>query len=98
MLKTVAFLFNIINLKWITIFKINFILKRLSYYLITDAPQVHLEMAHGHSTAHESSQSTTDMFLDMFTKKGKFLSRLTSFDSEVKATSSVRTLPRGIRR
>ncbi|XP_061941465.1 MAP kinase-activating death domain protein isoform X3 [Apis cerana] len=48
----------------------------------SDAPQVHLEMPHGHSTTHESSQSTTDMFLDMFTKKGKFLSRLTSFDSE----------------
>lgn len=64
----------------------------------SDAPQVHLEMPHGHSTAHEGSQSTTDMFLDMFTKKGKFLSRLTSFDSEVKATSSIRTLPRGTRR
>lgn len=66
--------------------------------MIIDAPQVHLEMPHGHSTTHESSQSTTDMFLDMFTKKGKFLSRLTSFDSEVKATSSIRTLPRGTRR
>lgn len=32
----------------------------------------------------DTGQSTTDMFLDMFTKKGKFLSKLTSFDSEVK--------------
>ncbi|XP_031825818.1 rab3 GDP-GTP exchange factor isoform X7 [Nomia melanderi] len=49
----------------------------------SDTPQVHLEMPHGHtSPASEGSQSTTDMFLDMFTKKGKFLSRLTSFDSE----------------
>ncbi|XP_017753850.1 PREDICTED: MAP kinase-activating death domain protein isoform X2 [Eufriesea mexicana] len=49
----------------------------------SDAPQVHLEMPHSHPPpAHEGSQSTTDMFLDMFTKKGKFLSRLTSFDSE----------------
>lgn len=31
----------------------------------------------------DTSQSTTDMFFDMFTKKGKFLSKLTSFDSEV---------------
>ncbi|XP_076175443.1 rab3 GDP-GTP exchange factor isoform X3 [Ptiloglossa arizonensis] len=45
--------------------------------------QVHLEMPHGHtSPAAEGNQSTTDMFLDMFTKKGKFLSKLTSFDSE----------------
>ncbi|XP_029045867.2 MAP kinase-activating death domain protein isoform X7 [Osmia bicornis bicornis] len=49
----------------------------------SDPPQVHLEMPHGHtSPANEGNQSTTDMFLDMFTKKGKFLSRLTSFDSE----------------
>nr|XP_033341449.1 MAP kinase-activating death domain protein isoform X5 [Megalopta genalis] len=49
----------------------------------SDTPQVHLEMPHGHtSPASEGSQSTTDMFLDMFTKKGKFLSKLTSFDSE----------------
>ncbi|XP_043266245.1 MAP kinase-activating death domain protein isoform X8 [Colletes gigas] len=49
----------------------------------SDPPQVYLEMPHGHTTpATEGNQSTTDMFLDMFTKKGKFLSRLTSFDSE----------------
>lgn len=40
-----------------------------------DAPQA--------PPAGDTSQSTTDMFLDMFTKKGKFLSKLTSFDSEV---------------
>ncbi|KOC60958.1 MAP kinase-activating death domain protein [Habropoda laboriosa] len=48
-----------------------------------EPPQVHLEMAHGHtSPASEGNQSTADMFRDMFSKKGKFLSRLTSFDSE----------------
>lgn len=45
----------------------------------SDVPQVHLDVP----SAGDTSQSTTDMFLDMFTKKGKFLSRLTSFDSEV---------------
>ncbi|XP_071867221.1 rab3 GDP-GTP exchange factor isoform X4 [Bombus fervidus] len=49
----------------------------------SDTPQLHLDMSHGHAPpANEGGQSTTDMFLDMFTKKGKFLSRLTSFDSE----------------
>ncbi|KAK9297645.1 hypothetical protein QLX08_008705 [Tetragonisca angustula] len=50
----------------------------------SETPQVHLETSHGHPPpANEGGgQSTTDMFLDMFTKKGKFLSRLTSFDSE----------------
>ncbi|XP_076759653.1 rab3 GDP-GTP exchange factor isoform X13 [Xylocopa sonorina] len=48
----------------------------------SDTPQLYLEM-HSHAPPpSEGSQSTTDMFLDMFTKKGKFLSRLTSFDSE----------------
>lgn len=61
---------------------------------LTEPLQVHLEMPHGHtSPAAEGNQSTTDMFLDMFTKKGKFLSKLTSFDSEVKkAASSIRTM------
>ncbi|XP_076295275.1 rab3 GDP-GTP exchange factor isoform X2 [Lasioglossum baleicum] len=58
----------------------------------SDAPQVHLEMPHGHtSPASEGSQSTTDMFLDMFTKKGKFLSRLTSFESEFPRQAKQRT-------
>ncbi|XP_067210370.1 MAP kinase-activating death domain protein isoform X8 [Linepithema humile] len=47
----------------------------------SELPQVHLEMPQAPSAA-ETTQSTTDMFLDMFTKKGKFLSKLTSFDSE----------------
>ncbi|XP_076678087.1 rab3 GDP-GTP exchange factor isoform X4 [Andrena cerasifolii] len=48
-----------------------------------EPPQVQLEMPRGHtSPAADGNQSTTDMFLDMFSKKGKFLSRLTSFDSE----------------
>ncbi|XP_032675425.1 MAP kinase-activating death domain protein isoform X5 [Odontomachus brunneus] len=48
-----------------------------------DLPQVHLDMPHIQAPATgDTSQSTTDMFLDMFTKKGKFLSKLTSFDSE----------------
>ncbi|XP_066600178.1 MAP kinase-activating death domain protein [Prorops nasuta] len=46
----------------------------------SDLPQVRLEMHQ--SSAGESNQSTADMFLDMFTKKGKLLSKLTSFDSE----------------
>ncbi|XP_014484935.1 PREDICTED: MAP kinase-activating death domain protein isoform X5 [Dinoponera quadriceps] len=50
----------------------------------SDLPQVHLDMPHAQapSATGDTSQSTTDMFLDMFTKKGKFLSKLTSFDSE----------------
>ncbi|XP_033216295.1 MAP kinase-activating death domain protein [Belonocnema kinseyi] len=48
---------------------------------IHEPPQVRLERPHSQSSG-DDSQSTTDMFLDMFTKKGKFLSRLTSFDSE----------------
>ncbi|XP_011331586.1 MAP kinase-activating death domain protein isoform X12 [Ooceraea biroi] len=47
----------------------------------TELPQVHLDTPQGPPTA-DTGQSTTDMFLDMFTKKGKFLSKLTSFDSE----------------
>ncbi|KAH0952986.1 hypothetical protein HN011_011318, partial [Eciton burchellii] len=47
----------------------------------SELPQVHLNTPQGSSTA-DTSQSTTDMFLDIFTKKGKFLSKLTSFDSE----------------
>ncbi|XP_050449435.1 MAP kinase-activating death domain protein isoform X1 [Cataglyphis hispanica] len=46
-----------------------------------ELPQVHLDMPQPPPTG-DTSQSTTDMFLDMFTKKGKFLSKLTSFDSE----------------
>ncbi|XP_043479698.1 MAP kinase-activating death domain protein isoform X7 [Leptopilina heterotoma] len=46
-----------------------------------DPPQVRLERPHSQSSG-EDSQSTADMFLEMFTKKGKLLSRLTSFDSE----------------
>lgn len=54
------------------------------FSFILDLPQVHLDMPHVQaSTTGDTSQSTTDMFLDMFTKKGKFLSKLTSFDSEV---------------
>lgn len=45
-------------------------------------PQVHLDAPQA-PPAGDTSQSTTDMFLDIFTKKGKFLSKLTSFDSEV---------------
>ncbi|XP_011142134.1 MAP kinase-activating death domain protein isoform X4 [Harpegnathos saltator] len=49
----------------------------------SELPQVHLDMPHVQAaTTGDTSQSTTDMFLDMFTKKGKFLSKLTSFDSE----------------
>lgn len=51
----------------------------------SELPQVRLDMPQA-SPAADTSQSTTDMFLDMFTKKGKFLSRLTSFDSEVGKT------------
>ncbi|KAL0114254.1 hypothetical protein PUN28_011503 [Cardiocondyla obscurior] len=47
----------------------------------SDLPQVHLDVPQA-PPAGDTSQSTTDMFLDMFTKKGKFLSKLTSFDSE----------------
>jgi len=50
---------------------------------ISELPQVHLDAPQAPPTG-DTSQSTTDMFLDMFTKKGKFLSKLTSFDSEVK--------------
>ncbi|XP_054013519.1 MAP kinase-activating death domain protein-like isoform X2 [Hylaeus anthracinus] len=56
-----------------------------------DPPQVHLEMPHGHTSPAAENQSTTDMFLDMFTKKGKFLSKLTSFDSEVKQATRLWT-------
>lgn len=43
-----------------------------------------LEMSHAQtSPAGETTQSTTDMLLDIFTKKGKLLSKLASFDSEV---------------
>ncbi|XP_077266527.1 rab3 GDP-GTP exchange factor isoform X8 [Temnothorax americanus] len=47
----------------------------------SDLPQVHLDVPQA-PPAGDTGQSTTDMFLDMFTKKGKFLSKLTSFDSE----------------
>ncbi|XP_029171543.1 MAP kinase-activating death domain protein isoform X2 [Nylanderia fulva] len=47
----------------------------------SEPPQVHLDMPQAPSTG-DTGQSTTDIFLDMFTKKGKFLSKLTSFDSE----------------
>lgn len=49
----------------------------------SELPQVHLDMPHVQAPSADTGQSTTDMFLDMFTKKGKFLSKLTSFDSEV---------------
>lgn len=52
----------------------------------SELPQVHLDMPQAPPTG-DTSQSTTDMFLDMFTKKGKFLSKLTSFDSEVERIS-----------
>lgn len=43
-----------------------------------------LEISHASttSTSNDGNQSTTDMFLDMFSKKGKLLSKLASFDSE----------------
>ncbi|XP_015597809.1 MAP kinase-activating death domain protein isoform X9 [Cephus cinctus] len=47
-----------------------------------EPPQVRLEMSHPQMQGSDESQSTTDMFLDMFAKKGKLLSKLTSFDSE----------------
>jgi len=59
---------------------------RKTVRLPAELPQVHLDTPQGSSTA-DTGQSTTDMFLDMFTKKGKFLSKLTSFDSEVKNIS-----------
>ncbi|KAI4497208.1 hypothetical protein M0802_007692 [Mischocyttarus mexicanus] len=46
------------------------------------SPQVQLELPHAQHATSDSGQSTTDMFLDMFTKKKKFLCKLTSFDSE----------------
>ncbi|XP_046429526.1 MAP kinase-activating death domain protein isoform X3 [Neodiprion fabricii] len=49
----------------------------------SELPQLRLEMSHPQLPAGgDENQSTTEMFLDMFSKKGKLLSRLTSFDSE----------------
>ncbi|XP_035738167.1 MAP kinase-activating death domain protein-like isoform X9 [Vespa mandarinia] len=53
-------------------------------------PQVQLEFTHGQQTS-DVGQSTTDMFLDMFTKKKKFLCKLTSFDSEFPRQGKQRT-------
>ncbi|XP_012287241.1 MAP kinase-activating death domain protein isoform X2 [Orussus abietinus] len=48
-----------------------------------EPPQVRLDTSRPHlPTSGDDTQSATDTFLDMFTKKGKFLSKLTSFDSE----------------
>lgn len=50
-----------------------------------DPSQVRLEISHATTTPAntDNNQSTTDLFLDMFSKKGKLLSKLASFDSEV---------------
>lgn len=50
----------------------------------SDPSQVRLEISHASSvSSSDSNQSTTEIFLDMFAKKGKLLSKLASFDSEV---------------
>lgn len=49
-----------------------------------DPSLVRLEISHASSTSSsENNQSTADIFLDMFSKKGKLLSKLASFDTEV---------------
>ncbi|XP_011309315.1 MAP kinase-activating death domain protein isoform X1 [Fopius arisanus] len=55
-----------------------------------DPSQVRLEISHASSAPANSdnNQSTTDLFLDMFSKKGKLLSKLASFDSEGNKSSS----------
>ncbi|XP_012260383.2 MAP kinase-activating death domain protein isoform X8 [Athalia rosae] len=48
-----------------------------------ELPQLRLETSHPQlPLGGDDNKSTTDMFLDMFSKKGKLLSKLTSFDSE----------------
>ncbi|XP_044017173.1 MAP kinase-activating death domain protein isoform X2 [Aphidius gifuensis] len=48
-----------------------------------DPSLVRLEISHASSTSSsENNQSTADIFLDMFSKKGKLLSKLASFDTE----------------
>lgn len=56
----------------------------MKHYLFSDGSQVHLEISHAvsPSSTSDSNQSTADLFLDMFSKKGKLLSKLASFDSE----------------
>ncbi|CAG5077275.1 Similar to Rab3-GEF: MAP kinase-activating death domain protein (Drosophila melanogaster) [Cotesia congregata] len=58
--------------------------KTLSSQHLHDGSQVHLEISHAvsPSSTSDSNQSTADLFLDMFSKKGKLLSKLASFDSE----------------
>ncbi|KAG8035487.1 hypothetical protein G9C98_006933 [Cotesia typhae] len=60
------------------------ITKTLSSQHLHDGSQVHLEISHAVSlsSTSDSNQSTADLFLDMFSKKGKLLSKLASFDSE----------------
>ena len=54
-----------------------------------EPPQVRLERPQS-QTSSDDNQSTTEMFLDMFSMKNKkFLSKLTSFDSEVSALRAV---------
>lgn len=53
--------------------------------ILLDSPKIRLEAPRSQQhSATDSGQSTTEMFFDMFTKKGKLLSKLTSFDSEVR--------------
>ncbi|XP_043268147.1 MAP kinase-activating death domain protein isoform X4 [Venturia canescens] len=48
-----------------------------------DSPKIRLEAPRSQQhSGPDSGQSTTEMFFDMFTKKGKLLSKLTSFDSD----------------
>ncbi|XP_044593341.1 MAP kinase-activating death domain protein isoform X2 [Cotesia glomerata] len=58
--------------------------KTLSSQHLHDGSLVHLEISHAvsPSSTSDSNQSTADLFLDMFSKKGKLLSKLASFDSE----------------
>ncbi|KAK0095155.1 hypothetical protein PV326_009096 [Microctonus aethiopoides] len=53
-----------------------------------DASQVRLEISHAATGNNDGNQSTTELFLDMFSKKGKLLSKLASFDMESGRSSS----------
>ncbi|XP_048511733.1 MAP kinase-activating death domain protein isoform X7 [Athalia rosae] len=57
-----------------------------------ELPQLRLETSHPQlPLGGDDNKSTTDMFLDMFSKKGKLLSKLTSFDSEFPRQGKQRT-------
>ncbi|XP_034939632.1 MAP kinase-activating death domain protein isoform X2 [Chelonus insularis] len=58
------------------------ITKKLSSQYLNDGNQVHLEISHAISSNDNNNHSSTDSFLDLFSKKGKLLSKLTSFDGE----------------